>query len=153
MKSKTTYYSLWFLLFFSVIVLAIQESNRTSTFDDQEYIIAALRAASDNTIIADKEGKILYISDSAADIFQYLPSELKGKNIKTLIPERYQPRHEQAKSKAIKRTDEKVSTVYCNGLRKDNSEISLEIRVKVKRDPSFGKILVVRILPSSMLNE
>ncbi|MFN3500665.1 MAG: putative bifunctional diguanylate cyclase/phosphodiesterase [Allorhizobium sp.] len=90
-------------------------------------------------LIADGTGVIQHINPAAASIFGYFPDELVGRPVTQIIPERLRAAHSIGMGKVVDghKTKHGGKPVEVSGLRKDASEVPVEITLSVWR--SDGK--------------
>jgi PAS domain S-box-containing protein len=77
----------------------------------------------------DAEGRIAFWNRAAEDIFGYWEDEVIGHSIQMLMPERYRSRHERGLARFLETGASGIigTTVEFEGLRKDGTEILLEV--------------------------
>ena len=90
-----------------------------------------LESAPVAAVIADMEGKINIINSKTEQIFGYSRDELVGQPIGLLMPERYRQGHSEHISKYFSEPKTRMmgNDLEISGLRKDGSEIPLEVRL------------------------
>ncbi|MFT5132557.1 MAG: PAS domain S-box-containing protein [Gammaproteobacteria bacterium] len=88
-----------------------------------------LDSAPDATIIVDHNGFIIFANSQAEEIFGYVPKDLVGESMETLIPHRYRENHPAHRHSFF--TDSRFRPMGIGlelwGLRKDGSEFPVEI--------------------------
>lgn len=110
-----------------------QERAEELLRESEERYRSLIETATDAIILADGEGKITSINQSAEIIFGYNKDEICGKPLTQLMPERFRKAH----SEGIKRATETGvlhtagKTIEVRGLRKDNKEFSLELSIAI----------------------
>ncbi len=101
----------------------IEKSNEIAIIEE------LFQAIKDAVVMTDKDGKIIFWNKGATKIFGYEEKEIIGKNIEMLIPQRYKLKHQAGVEASQKRGRceylGKIKETV--GLRKDGSEIPLEI--------------------------
>lgn len=100
----------------------------------------------DPVIIIDSKGLIEYMNPAAEKIFQYKVEELKGKNIKALMPKPHSESHDMYIENYLKTRKPKVigKIRVVEGLKKDGSRFPLELGVSEVRLKS--KIIFTGVL-------
>lgn len=155
MKSAIARYKLgWIALIGLGVFFGLLEryQPQSKEIDPDILLMRIIKVATDNRIVADKNGKILYASETAADIFGYKATELVGMNIEKLIPDRYIPEHRAAKDEAVKKHTGKISPpVPCYGKMKGGTERKIELRAKVDWEPGLGETIMVTVFPIEMV--
>lgn len=122
---------------------------RTSDFETD-----LLQASVQARISATADGTIVFVSASAAEVCGYEASELVGKNVDILIPDRWRERHRVASAQRVSRgPSRRVSRVTCNVLRKDGTQRTVEINVWVLAHPTRKLIQVVSLVPVEQIEE
>jgi PAS domain S-box-containing protein len=88
-----------------------------------------LDAAPDPTVIVDRSGTVVYANDRLTDVLGYATSEIIGKPVETLLPERYRQQHPGHRDgffeNAVPRPMGATNDLYA--LRKDGEEIPVAI--------------------------
>ncbi len=88
-----------------------------------------LDTAGDGFVVCDAAQSIVLINKEAERIFGYGEGELLGALVQRLMPERYRARHEAAFANRLQDpTGMPIRYVEAHGLRKDETEIPIEIR-------------------------
>jgi|SRR5215813_4680890 len=90
---------------------------------------ALLEAAPDAMVMVDTSGRITFVNAQTEALFQYNRSELIGRSIELLIPERYRGQHLQHRENYIKepRVRPMGAGLDLFALRKDGREFPVEI--------------------------
>jgi PAS domain S-box-containing protein len=88
-----------------------------------------LEAAPDAVVIVGPDGRILIVNTQTERIFGYSRSDLIGKPVEVLVPERFRPRHPGHRTSYFgnPRTRAMGSGLELHGLRADGSEFPVEI--------------------------
>ncbi|MEN8803799.1 MAG: EAL domain-containing protein [Thiogranum sp.] len=95
----------------------------------EEKFQAVLKAAPDAIVIVEQSGKIVLANLQAEQLFGYDEGELIGKPLELLMPERYRRGHESRRQSMFSKPRFRPmgEDLELCGLRKDGSEIPLEI--------------------------
>ncbi len=95
----------------------------------EEQFRKVIESAIDAVILADNDGRIISWNPSAEKIFLYGEPEVIGKPLTILMPERYRDYHLNGLKRVTSSGEFKIigKIVEMHGLRKDGSEIPLEI--------------------------
>jgi PAS domain S-box-containing protein len=91
-------------------------------------------------ITADQHGNIGLWNKAAETIFGYAPSEILGRPVATLMPERFQAAHKMGMEQAVSAGESKLAgqTVELTGRRKDGSEFPVELSLATwKKDEAI----------------
>jgi PAS domain S-box-containing protein len=88
-------------------------------------------SAGDAIVTADIEGRLVGWNKGAQDIFGYSAAEVMGKPLTVLMPERYREAHARGLAHLAQTGESRIlgKTLELEGLRKDGSEFSMELRV------------------------
>lgn len=132
-------------LFFSLLLFAIAwllagqraraervAERRTAELRRSQRAFQALTdTANDAIIAAGADGRIRYVNPSAEHCFGYGASELHGRLLTVLMPERYRPLHDAGMAAFLAGGEPRVigHTIELAGLRHDGSEFPLEISI------------------------
>lgn len=99
---------------------------------------AVLEALPDALVIADSEGRVTYINEKCAQLFGYAPSEVIGKPIELLVPERLREVqrefHEEYTRSSTVRPTSTVSSLV--GYRRGGSMFRVDVSLSPVRTPS-----------------
>ncbi len=113
----------------------LEEENRRTEAANQdlksseERFRALTESANDAIISADSAGNITYWNPSAVKIFGYGEDEVAGRSLTIIIPARFQEAHKNGLSRLANTGESRLCgrTVELCGLRKDNTEVPVEL--------------------------
>ncbi len=136
-------------------VLSIIREVREKT--QMEYFNIILDSVVDGIILSDKEGKIQILNNQILNIFGYKREELLLQPVEILIPEKYKKDHVILRNNFMKNfdnIDENMLTRYCEGKKKNNTIIFLQISLsKVTIDQQPAILLIIRDVTQKKLFE
>jgi protein-histidine pros-kinase len=110
-----------------------------------------LELAPDATVVVDNEGVIVFANAQIAQTFGYSPTELIGRSVETLLPERFRaahPRHRAAFS-TKPRSRPMGASLSLSGLHKNGREFPVEISLSPVR--TGAELLVVGAIRDATL--
>lgn len=102
-----------------------------------------LESAADGIIISSNDGRIVRINREAERIFGYSREELVGLSVNELVPLRYREAHSANHSHYISAPKVRAMGGTIAALRKDGSEVSVEISLSPLRDSSQPRVIAV----------
>lgn len=108
-------------------------ANRPEEFFEQAFA-SFLEVAPDAVVVADRDGRIIRVNAQTERMFQYSRTELLGRQIEILIPERFRERHVQQRAAYSAEPTMRpmgVGQRQLYGLRKDGQEFPVEISLGV----------------------
>ncbi|HEX8547384.1 MAG TPA: PAS domain S-box protein [Cytophagaceae bacterium] len=113
-----------------------QFKNKLEVFEKKFYTVA--QTATDAIIIINEGNEIIFFNKSAERIFGYEESELEGKDLTMLMPERHRQGHNKGMARFISSGIPKLigHTVEIEGLRKNGSEFPMELSLSCWQEDS-----------------
>jgi PAS domain S-box-containing protein len=130
------------------LLLDITERKETDgrIQESHDRFRALADTAPDGIITVDAQGTIAFINRAGERQFGYTHSEVMGKNITILIPERYRSAHQAGMERFLKTRDPRIigNTVELEGLRKDGSEFPIELSLSTwasMEGPFFSAVI------------
>src|SRR5579863_3310470 len=94
-----------------------------------EQFRLAIEAAPTGMLLMDVDGRVVFVNAQVEKLFGYSRSELLGRHVEMLVPERYRVQHPKHRKEFFKTPNARAmgagSDLY--GLRKDGSEVPVEI--------------------------
>ena len=105
--------------------MVAEEQHRES----ERRFQAIADTASDAIVSADSAGRIVFFNQSAEKMFGYGNSEMEGRSLVQLMPERYRSAHERGMARVLETGTTRIlgSTVELHGLRRDGTEFPIEL--------------------------
>lgn len=115
--------------------------------ESKEGVEALFLYAAEGILIADERGLIKRINPSAEKLFGYEPNELEGKSLELLVPKRFSGSHAGHRDRynANPHARKMGQGIELFGLRKDGSEIAVEISLSPYATPE-GKFTIAFIV-------
>ncbi len=104
--------------------------------DREAMYRAIVEGSSDGIIVGDREGKIVFWNGGAEAIFGYAASEVLGKTMDSIIPEKLRARHWEGYHWAMAQGTSKYGRdlLAVPAVRKDGSRISIEFTIVMLRN-------------------
>lgn len=95
----------------------------------EDNLSAIISSANDAIITADDAGNIVSWNPAATGIFGYDESETVGRQLTLIIPERFHEQHLAGHARVVETGETRIigQTVEITGLRKDGSEVPIEL--------------------------
>lgn len=120
-----------------------QPAEISRLISDFEYL---MDAAPDATVVINEEGNIILVNKQLENIFGYARGDLRGKTIKTLIPERFHNIHPQHGMRYFRNPAVRLMGTGLNlqGRRSDGTEFPVEISLSPLETPD-GMLAVAAI--------
>jgi PAS domain S-box-containing protein len=111
----------------------LRESESLPPTDDRYRQI--LDAAPDAMLVIDARGEILFMNRQTTALFGYTTSELLGKTLETLLPERFRGNHGRHVARYFSAPALRTmgSGLELFGLRKDGTEVNIEVSLSPVR--------------------
>jgi PAS domain S-box-containing protein len=106
-----------------------------------------LESANDGIVVADQDEKIIFFNKKAEKMMGYKASEITGKSIFSIVPQRYQEVEKKNRDSRLKGKSQRTmgETFEANVLRKDGSEIPIEISFGIfKTADVFNFMCIIR---------
>jgi PAS domain S-box-containing protein len=112
----------------------VPEDALPAPFAPPGWDAQVVTSAAHGLIAANEESQILAVSQEAADLLGYDPAELVGRRIVSIIPERYRQAHVSGFTMylLVGRRPLLDRVVAVPGLRRDGTEIDLELNVRAE---------------------
>jgi PAS domain S-box-containing protein len=132
--------------FGELAAIALLNSRRLESLEhSEERFRSVAQSASDAIISANSSGNIIFWNRAAENMFGYSAEEALGRPVSLIIPDRFRPAHQEGIQRVGTTGESRIAgkTVECAGLRKDGSEIFLELSVatwRTKEGVFFGGI-------------
>jgi PAS domain S-box-containing protein len=105
----------------------LAEAHEALAIGEAQYRLLA-DTATDAIVTVDENGRILFANPAVERLFGYSPQEVVGEPLSMLAPERDRPQHESVfDGVRAGRYQVSVSAARVAGLRKDGSELALEL--------------------------
>ncbi|MFH7320204.1 PAS domain S-box protein [Desulfurivibrio sp. D14AmB] len=125
------------LLLYLLQLLVVHRAQRIlrdqarSLEDKTASIKAIVETAADGIITTDQQGRILTFNHAAENIFGYAAAEIVGRNVKELMPEPHQARHDQYMRRHLEDGDTKIvgGRAEVTGRRRDGSTFPLSLAI------------------------
>lgn len=121
--------------------------------DFDKLFIEIMHEAAEAHIIADENGKIIFATPGVLEVTGYTSDELRQKDIKTLIPDRYLDKHTTSYLKFVNTYSSQLISMNCYLKKKDNTEINVETRIRMVEHPGYGIIVSGVITPSELVQK
>jgi len=105
------------------------DASEKALRESAERFRSIMEATSDAIIVSDGDGRIVSWNRGAQAMFGYPESEVLGRPLSVLMPERYRRAHEEGLSRLATTGESRIigSSVELEGMRKDGSEFPLEL--------------------------
>jgi len=105
--------------------------------------------ASDAVIAVDALGVVRHWNDEATQVFGWTPAEAMGRRLShIIIPFRYRNAHDEGLARFLTTGEARVigSTIEIEGLRKDGTEVPIQLAISAARGPDTSFIAFIRDL-------
>lgn len=95
----------------------------------RDFVESVLEGAPDPMIVADPEGRIVYVNGKVSEVFGYAPAELRGEKVEILVPESLRSRHHGLRGDYMRGPKARPmgAGLDLRARRKDGSEVPVEI--------------------------
>lgn len=106
-----------------------------------------LESMPDAIIVTDKNGNIVYGNSQVEALFGYMPSELMGQSVETLIPERFHGTHKGHRMRFGKRPERRSMGLGIDlyGQRKDSSEFPVDVMLSpISNSTTWDVMITIR---------
>ena len=105
------------------------EASEKALRESAERFRSIMEAAPDAIIVSDGDGRIVSWNRGAQAMFGYPESEILGRPLHLLMPERHRRAHQEGLSRFIGTGESRImgSAIELEGMRKDGSEFPLEL--------------------------
>lgn len=137
------------LLLGSFCVFYIRENTRGQDVTHHDAYRIVVEAGMESRIVADRTGRIIICSPTAARICGYSAADLEGRMIDEIVPENMKQQHSRAFTEAMHKDAplREVQITRCHLLKKDGTTIFVEVIIRVVEDSEMGRLAVVTITP------
>lgn len=134
LQTGTTISLLMFVVVWSLATLrrratVLAEDMTAALRESREQLRAAAETANEAIVSADSEGRITYFNRAAEQLFGHRRPEIFGQPLTVLIPERLRAAHTAGFQRHLAGGEPRIigRTVVLQGLRRDGSELPIEI--------------------------
>jgi len=121
-------YSLLVIVFTTVIVFYLKRLQQNLAHE-KTHMTSLFENATEGILLTDKSGSIILANQAAQKMFDYTESEMKGKTIELLIPQRFREKHTTLRETFYKKPGNRSMgtgrDLYAK--RKDNTEFPVEV--------------------------
>jgi PAS domain S-box-containing protein len=124
--------------------VAAGRSNTAPRSLDSQFR-SLFEAAPDAILIVDRNGRIILVNEQTEQLFGYHRLELHGQLVEILVPERFRQQHVAQRDGyiAAPRTRPMGSGLALCGVRKDGTEVPVEISLSPLEGASGGQVIAV----------
>ncbi len=102
---------------------------RHAFFGEQRKLEALLNAVPEGILEINATGTIVFVNPQLCDLFGYLPAELLGQSVETLVPPEARAGHAERRTTfwTSSRSRSMGSSLNISGIRKDGSRIAIDV--------------------------
>jgi PAS domain S-box-containing protein len=122
---------IFFVIVFYMVIkeLEAKEKSRALIIESEKKFRVLAETANDAIIIADQQGKIIFINEAGEKIFGYSAADLTQKSIPFLMSEKYHATHLAGFQRYIKTGESKIigQSIEISALRKSGEEFPIEL--------------------------
>ena len=105
---------------------------------EDDFFRRLVRQSTDAVVTVDDEGRIVYANPAVESVFGHAPSDLVGRPLTRLMPERFRRRHAEAFTRYLETGESTIDwrDLELRGLRADGTEVPLSVSFHVQNSDS-----------------
>ncbi|MFC4550202.1 MULTISPECIES: PAS domain-containing protein [Halorussus] len=105
---------------------------------DDDFFRRLVRQSTDAVVTVDEEGRIVYANPAVESVFGHAPSDLVGRPLTRLMPERFRRPHAEAFARYLETGESTLDwrDIELHGLRADGTEVPLSVSFHVQNSDS-----------------